>query len=79
MNHLDWVISPGTGDSSADPIERLHHDLGITPPSTRLLHHQQLAALQASLGDEALQAALTDGADAPADKVIAAALGDDLP
>ena len=60
-------------------VQRLHHDLGITPPSTRLLHQQQLAALQASLGDEALQAALADGADTPTDQVITAALYDDLP
>jgi hemoglobin-like flavoprotein len=60
-------------------VQRLHHDLGITPPSTRLLHNQKLAALREALGDEALQAALADGADAPAHQVMAATLRDNLP
>jgi predicted ATPase/DNA-binding SARP family transcriptional activator/Tfp pilus assembly protein PilF len=60
-------------------VQRLHDDLGITPPSTRLLYKQQLAALRETLGVEALQAALADGAGAPADQLIAAAVGDDLP
>ena len=27
-------------------VQRLHHDLGISPASTRLLHEQRLAALR---------------------------------
>jgi predicted ATPase/DNA-binding SARP family transcriptional activator/Tfp pilus assembly protein PilF len=60
-------------------VQRLHDDLGITPPSTRLLHRQRLAALRETMGAEALQAALADGAAAPADQLLAAVLGDDLP
>jgi predicted ATPase/DNA-binding SARP family transcriptional activator len=60
-------------------LQRLHHDLGTTPPSTRLLHHQQLEALRQTLGAEALQAALADGADTPTDQAITAALHDDPP
>ena len=37
-------------------VERLHHDLGVTPPSTRALHQQQLATLEKTLGADALQA-----------------------
>jgi predicted ATPase/Tfp pilus assembly protein PilF len=59
-------------------VERLHHDLGVTPPSTRALHEQRLATLEKTLGADALQAALADGADAPANQLIAA-IGDDLP
>jgi predicted ATPase/DNA-binding SARP family transcriptional activator/Tfp pilus assembly protein PilF len=53
-------------------VQRLHDDLGITPPSTRLLHQQRLAALRETLGAGALQDALADGADAPADQMLAA-------
>jgi tetratricopeptide (TPR) repeat protein len=60
-------------------VQRLHDDLGITPPSTRLLHQQRLAALWETLGAEFLQAALVEGADAPADQLIAAALDNNLP
>jgi hypothetical protein len=60
-------------------VERLHHDLGVTPSSTRALHEQRLATLDKTLGADALQAALADGADVPANQLIAAALGDDLP
>jgi hypothetical protein len=47
-------------------VERLHHDLGVTPPSTRALRQQRLATPEKTLGADALQAALADGADAPA-------------
>jgi len=60
-------------------VQRLHHDLDVTPPSTRALHGQQLAVLRETLGADALQAALADGADTPADQAIAAALHDDPP
>jgi hypothetical protein len=60
-------------------VQRLHDDVGITPPSTRLLHQQRLAALQETLGAESLQAALAEGTDAPADQGIAAALDNNLP
>jgi predicted ATPase/DNA-binding SARP family transcriptional activator/Tfp pilus assembly protein PilF len=60
-------------------VQRLHDDLGITPPSTRLLHQQRLAALRETLESESLQAALAEGVDAPADQVIAAALDNNLP
>jgi predicted ATPase/DNA-binding SARP family transcriptional activator/Tfp pilus assembly protein PilF len=58
-------------------VQRLHHDLDVTPPSTRALHEQQLAVLRETLGADALQAALVDGADTPADQAVAAALHDD--
>jgi predicted ATPase/DNA-binding SARP family transcriptional activator len=60
-------------------VERLHHDLGVTPPSTRALHEQRLATLEKTLGANALQAALAEGAVAPANQLIAAALDNDLP
>jgi predicted ATPase/DNA-binding SARP family transcriptional activator/Tfp pilus assembly protein PilF len=60
-------------------VQRLHHDLDVTPPSTRALHEQQLAVLRETLGADALQAVLADGADTPADQAIAAALHDDPP
>jgi len=60
-------------------VQRLHHDLDVTPPSTRALHEQHLAVLRETLGADALQAALNDGADTPADQAIAAALHDDPP
>jgi tetratricopeptide (TPR) repeat protein len=60
-------------------VQRLHHDLDVTPLSTRALHEQQLAVLRETLGADALQAALADGADTPADQAIAAALHDDPP
>jgi predicted ATPase/DNA-binding SARP family transcriptional activator/Tfp pilus assembly protein PilF len=60
-------------------VQRLHDDLGVTPPSTRALHQQQLAVLRETLGADALQAALAAGAVLPADQLIAAALGDDPP
>jgi hypothetical protein len=48
------------------------------PASTRLLHEQRLAALRETLDAESLQAALAEGADAPADQLIAA-LHNNLP
>jgi tetratricopeptide (TPR) repeat protein len=59
-------------------VQRLHDDLGISPASTRLLHEQRLAALRETLDAESLQAALAEGADAPADQLIAA-LHNNLP
>jgi uncharacterized RDD family membrane protein YckC len=59
-------------------VQRLHDGLGISPASTRLLHEQRLAALRETLDAESLQAALAEGADAPADQLIAA-LHNNLP